>query len=60
MPSVGLRNLERVDVHIFFEDDRFDAHFSLPDLDVAFHTPGASAKVQQYRVRDAQTAAAVA
>ena len=32
-------------VHIYFEDDDFDDQFTLPDLDVAFHTPGQVAKV---------------
>ena len=35
----------RAMVHIYFEDDDFDDQFTLPDLDVAFHTPGQVAKV---------------
>ena len=41
-------------LHIFFPQDQFDDHFTVPDLDVAFHTPGASARAKPMQMRDAK------
>ena len=51
-----LGGASRVMIHVYFDEDEFDAHFSLPDLDVAFHTAGRAARVSQVRVRAAQAA----
>ena len=41
-------------IHVFFTEDSFDCHFTLPDLDVAFHTAGPSARVKRNEVQAAK------
>ena len=48
MLSAGERN-----IHVYF-DDGGDDYFRVPDLDVAFHTAGASAKVSARVLSEAQ------
>jgi hypothetical protein len=41
-------------LRIFFPADSFDDYFTVPDLDVAFHTAGSSARVAARDARAAQ------
>lgn len=43
-------------LRIYFPADEFDDFFSLPDLDLAFHTVGASARVTKRQVNTALAA----
>jgi len=46
----------RVQIRVYFPEDEYDDHWTLPDIDVAFHIAGPSATVPQSRVRAARDA----